>query len=137
MYAQAIDETEMSYQTLMDYKWVAGAIEISLRNENVPFHVHRAIAPLHKEKQAEAIQKAANEAWTVREAKSKVRQITFNGGNPVPLPSDKFRVIYADPPWKYGDTRDGVKGYSAAADHCHIVSKPVQNNCRNCPYCYG
>jgi len=32
-------------------------------------------------------------------------------------PEGKYRIIYADPPWKYGDTRDGVSGYSAAADH--------------------
>lgn len=35
----------------------------------------------------------------------------------VVIPDGKYRVIYSDPPWKYGDTRDGLTGYSAAADH--------------------
>ncbi len=34
-----------------------------------------------------------------------------------PLPKQKYRVIYADPPWNYGDKRDGVRGYTSAADH--------------------
>lgn len=29
----------------------------------------------------------------------------------------KYRVIYADPPWDYGDKRTGLKGYSSATDH--------------------
>ena len=34
----------------------------------------------------------------------------------------KYRVIYADPPWKYGDTRAGLDGYTAAADHYPSMS---------------
>lgn len=33
------------------------------------------------------------------------------------LPSDKFRVLYADPPWKYGDTREGLEGTTGAESH--------------------
>ena len=133
MYAQALDETEYSYSTLRDYKWVATSIELSLRNENVPFWVHRTIAPLPPDRQAFAIRQAAAEKWTVREAKSKVRQLQYMGGKSEPLPKDKYRIIYADPPWKYGDTRDGVKGYSAAVDHYpamtihELCSLPVEN----------
>jgi len=107
MYTQALDETEYSYSTLRDYKWVATNIELSLRNDNVPFWVHRTIAPLLPEKQAEAIRQAAAEKWTVREAKSKVRQLQYEGKNPGSFLKGKYRIIYADPPWKYGDTRDG------------------------------
>jgi N6-adenosine-specific RNA methylase IME4 len=38
------------------------------------------------------------------------------------LPATQFQVIYADPPWEYGDTRDGLVGYSAAADHYPTMS---------------
>lgn len=31
------------------------------------------------------------------------------------LPPDKFRVIYADPPWKYGDERGGLEKANTAA----------------------
>jgi len=33
------------------------------------------------------------------------------------FPKGKYRVIYADPPWFYGDSRRGLKNYSGAEDH--------------------
>jgi hypothetical protein len=41
------------------------------------------------------------------------------------LPTEeKYRVIYADPPWQYHDTRAGLAGYAgtAAADHYPTMS---------------
>lgn len=38
------------------------------------------------------------------------------------LPDKKYRVIYADPPWDYGDKRTGLNAYSAAADHYPSMS---------------
>lgn len=32
-------------------------------------------------------------------------------------PTGKYRVIYADPPWKYGDSRDGLDGTTGATAH--------------------
>jgi N6-adenosine-specific RNA methylase IME4 len=43
------------------------------------------------------------------------------------LPDDVFRVIYADPPWKYGDERVGV-AESTAAEH-HYPTMPVADIC--------
>lgn len=31
------------------------------------------------------------------------------------MPPGQYRVIYADPPWKYGDERAGLEGYSDTA----------------------
>ena len=39
---------------------------------------------------------------------------------PLPLPPDKFPVIYADPPWKYGD--ELIEGYGAAEHHYPAMS---------------
>ena len=36
------------------------------------------------------------------------------------LPADKYRVIYADPPWQYGDPRDGRT--TGASDHYPTMS---------------
>lgn len=38
------------------------------------------------------------------------------------FPSDKYRVIYADPPWKYGDTRNGLNGTTGAEAHYPTMS---------------
>lgn len=35
----------------------------------------------------------------------------------IEMPSDKYRVIYADPPWKYGDTRDSLSVATGASTH--------------------
>ena len=40
------------------------------------------------------------------------------------IPSDKYRVIYADPPWKYGDTRDSLPGTTGATAHYPCMSIP-------------
>jgi hypothetical protein len=46
MYAQAIDATDKSYQTIADAKWVAGQFEISDRSENLSWTHHRVLAAL-------------------------------------------------------------------------------------------
>lgn len=52
------------------------------------------------------------------EAARRVRKEKL-AANPIHLPSDRYRVIYADPPWTYNDSRAGLTGYesTAAADH--------------------
>ncbi len=45
-----------------------------------------------------------------------------------PIPSGKFRVIYADPPWQYGNRYgDHLKGYSRP-DH-HYPTMPLEDIC--------
>lgn len=44
------------------------------------------------------------------------------------LPSDKFRVIYADPPWKYGDTRE-LDGWEATAAEDHYPTMSIADLC--------
>jgi N6-adenosine-specific RNA methylase IME4 len=39
-----------------------------------------------------------------------------------PLPEGKFRVIYADPPWQYSDSRDGFENYGPAERHYPTMS---------------
>jgi len=42
-----------------------------------------------------------------------------------------YRVIYADPPWKYGDERTGLDGYTAAVDHYPTMS--INEMCEQIP----
>jgi len=42
--------------------------------------------------------------------------------NVPPLPSSKYRILYADPPWQYNDTRIGMSAYSSAEDHYPTMS---------------
>lgn len=38
------------------------------------------------------------------------------------LPEQKYRVIYADPPWKYSDTREELEGYGPARRHYSVMT---------------
>ena len=40
----------------------------------------------------------------------------------VELPTGKYRVIYADPPWKYGDNRAGMEQYGPAERHYEAMT---------------
>jgi N6-adenosine-specific RNA methylase IME4 len=40
--------------------------------------------------------------------------------NPPPMPKDKYRIIYADPPWKYGNTMTDNMG--AQSDHYNLLT---------------
>jgi len=115
MYTQALDETVASYQTLRDYKWVTGRIELSLRKDNLSFSIHKEMASIKNEKKRLKLLKQASEEtalykeangkkgrrWTVRDTKKTVRLINHNPKDPEPLPEGKYSVILADPPWQY------------------------------------
>lgn len=45
------------------------------------------------------------------------------------LPDGKHRVIYADPPWKYGDERAGLDGYSDSAAEAQYPTMPTKDIC--------
>ena len=55
---------------------------------------------------------------TIHQVKREIRKtkVTRNAAN---TPPGKYRVIYADPPWKYGDTLSGSigEGYGGAEKH--------------------
>lgn len=42
-----------------------------------------------------------------------------------PLPAGKFRVIYADPPWQYSDTRTDLDGYNESAAEAQYPTMSV------------
>lgn len=67
----------------------------------------------------------------VKETKEKGRELTQAGAlrlardlnkdaAPPPLPDGKYRVIYADPPWKYGNTMP--EGFGEQADHYELLT---------------
>lgn len=68
-YAQALEETDYSYQGLADAKYVSGRIEISRRRENIPFSIHREVASLPPEQQDRLLQEAERDGLTVREVR--------------------------------------------------------------------
>ena len=97
-YAQAVDEG-LDYQAAADAAYVARAVEFSLRNENLSWNHHKAIAPLETSKQREWLEKAEANEWSVKELREQIREA--NKPDPVPPPEGEYQVLYVDPPWRY------------------------------------
>lgn len=77
-YSQALeDQTGRKTQTLMNYAYVAKAVEISRRRENVDFSTHAEVASLPPDEQERILAKAAKEKLsrnTVRREADRVKR---------------------------------------------------------------
>jgi hypothetical protein len=107
-YAAAIEATGLDAQTLMDYKWISGAVQTSLRKENLLWGHHKEVAPLGQKEQRKWLDKAEQGAdgkrWTVSELRQAIRQAgaehklqpsSFTGVNPLTL-TIKLQAHYRD-----------------------------------------
>lgn len=111
-YDELMTSTNYKYQTLADIKYVTENVKVSLRNETLSFTHHREVAPLSPEKQEFFLNKAEKEGLSVMNLRKEIRKEKLQTPT---LPSDKFRVVYADPPWKYSN--EGLENYGHAETH--------------------
>ncbi|MGA9855324.1 MAG: MT-A70 family methyltransferase [Gammaproteobacteria bacterium] len=131
MYAQAMEATEYGYQALKDAKYVSTHVEWSRRRDHVPHGIHREVASLAPPDQERLLAQAEAENWTVREMRRAVRRTKAGTRDNVPFPDGKYRVIYADPPWEYGNEQPEYQ--TEQADHYPLLSMqaicdlPVKN----------
>lgn len=98
-YSQALDETDYDDGTLRNSKWVSSRIELSRRRDNLSFSHHQEVAQLQPADQEFWLDKAEEEHLSTRDLRHKIKQARLE--KQVSMPSDKYRVIYADPPWLY------------------------------------
>jgi hypothetical protein len=73
-YAQAIEATGLSYQTLANCAYVAGAVEVSRRRENLSFSHHAEVAALEPEKQEVWLDTAESKDWTRSDLRRTLRE---------------------------------------------------------------
>lgn len=109
-YAQALEATSYSYQTLQNAAWVARKIEISSRLEIVPWSFHQEVVPLGEPAEMrEFLEKAHANGWTRNELRAEVKRHKRRTRNAA-IAEEVFAaeedsrlvpVIYADPPWRY------------------------------------
>lgn len=105
-YAQAIEDSPFTYGTLANDKFIAQQIECSRRREKLSFAHHAEVAKLAPDEQDFWLDQAEANSWT----RQQLRQAIRDSVDTPPLPSGKYRVLYADPPWRYGTaqhTREG------------------------------
>ena len=97
-YTQAIEASDYEKQTLKNAAWISGKIESSRRRDNLSWSIHSEVAGLDLKDQDKWLDRAEEEGLTRSELRSLIRVERLKRETPE-LPSGKYRVIYADPPW--------------------------------------
>lgn len=117
--AQALDGN-YAMQTFMNAGYVAKRIETYRRREVLSFSHHAEVAALPPEQADALLDEAEREGWNREELRRAVRRSRLLRTTAPETPPGKYRVIYADPPWRYNDKL--VDGYGAAKNHYHTLS---------------
>lgn len=110
-----IDAEVLTEKTLKQYRYLGKhMLDEEERVEGVGFGKHAIVAAMAPENQKDWLERAKDQGWTDQDLKEEIRaaeRVKFIDGQAVL--AGMFRVIYADPPWKYGDsgaTLDGSLG---------------------------
>jgi N6-adenosine-specific RNA methylase IME4 len=119
MYDDIAEETGMEVRTLREYKMVAENIKSGARAPELSYTHHREVASLPPEKQELFLNKAVEENLSVRELREEIRRDKVEKSF-AELPSGKYRVFYADPPWEYGNSMPSY--FTEQADHYQLMS---------------
>jgi N6-adenosine-specific RNA methylase IME4 len=99
---QACERFGIAYSTAAQATRVATAFPESCnRLQHLDWTHHYVVA--NHEQAAELLEWAAEAGATVKQLRERVREI--KAADAPPLPDGVYRVIYADPPWEYGDKR--------------------------------
>src|SRR5262249_36589342 len=72
--SQAVEETGYDYQTLRDDAWVAGAIDLSRRRDNLSWSHHKEVASLPEDEQDAALDEAEREGLTRNQLRQRVQK---------------------------------------------------------------
>jgi len=71
-YAQAAEQSGYTEESLANMKWVAGHVDSSLRNENLSYSHHVAVAPLPPDEQEQWLDKAEKEGMNVSQLRNAI-----------------------------------------------------------------
>ena len=124
--SQAVDATGLSVKTLRNVRAVRRIAPARRRAETVDFAQHVEIAQLPAEFQETWLERCEAEDWTVRDLRlnmkaAKRARVLEGQASLVGM----FRVIYADPPWLYGNSQPSS---SNARDH--FPGMTIEQLCR-------
>ena len=119
VYDELEELTGLSRQAIKDSKWVAENVS-SLRKDDLTFNHHKEVAKLTPEKQEIFLKRASEEKLSVRNLREEVRKESVTFQENIELPNDKFDLIYADPPWQYGNSMPEY--FTEQANHYPLMS---------------
>ena len=118
MYDDIAEETGYETKALRNIKYVADNVNSSLRKDNLSFSHHTEVASLTPDKQEMFLNKAVDENLSVRELREEIRRKDIEEKS-VELPTGKYRIFYADPPWKYSNSMPS--SFTEQANHYQLM----------------
>ena len=106
-YEDVSERFGIEYRTARQAVWIARAFELSRRRDNLTWSHHQEVAGLDKAAQEHWLSLAESEGWSKAELRKRIRA-SLPPPDMVDIEPGKYRVIYADPPWQYNDSRGGA-----------------------------
>lgn len=103
-YTQAIDQTQYSVQTLQNFAWVSGRIEISRRREKLSWSHHEIVAALDPQLQDKLLDLAIQMGWSRDDLRDEVKRLKPTLANETPTTSPATPQSVLLPP---GDEDEG------------------------------
>ena len=82
MYSQAMEIFGLEYSTMRDYKSVSANIEKSLRNDNLKWSHHKAVAYLEPDEQVKFLNEAEAEGLSVARLRGRIKNYKKQGDKP-------------------------------------------------------
>lgn len=128
---QVMEDFGIAFKTLETIKYVGENCPIPSRNGNVDFTLHKVVAKLPPKQQVRWLAEAEENDWSVSELQRAIRIAgrarVLDGQAPL---NGMFRVIYADPPWFYGDSGVITDGdaYGRAERHYPSLTMEALSN---------
>jgi len=119
MYDDIAEETGYDKTTLRHIKDTTENIENVRRRTELTFSHHIEVAFLSPEKQELFLNKAVEENLSVRELREKIRRADIEEKSSE-LPTGKYRILYADPPWKYNNSMPS--NFIEQANHYQLMT---------------
>jgi N6-adenosine-specific RNA methylase IME4 len=125
---QACERFGIAYKTAANAAFVASQFECSCRQEHLSYGHYESVAG--NSKAGDLLEWAAESGATVKQLRERVREIKATDSPP--LPEGVYRVIYADPPWEYGDKRTNDANSGSAESQ--YPTMPIEAIC-DMPVC--
>lgn len=126
---QVVDAGLLTEASARQYRYV-GKKTKGNRVAGVDFGHHAEVASLDPAEQKQFLEKSKDEGWTQRELRQEIRahkrtaiisgQAALEG---------MFRIIYADPPWKYDDS-DAVPSGAGGKAERHYLGMSIEEICK-------
>lgn len=126
---QVVDVTGYDPETAMNFKNLGENIPPSRRRADVDISKHFVVQRLAPKEQEKWLERTAERGLSVRDLRNEIRaaeRVRVIQGQAVL--EGMFRVIYADPPWKYNDSGATVDGSLGKAER-HYPGMTIDELC--------